>query len=159
LSTEHLVIFTTAYSEHAVQSYDFNAIDYLLKPFALSRFLKACTKANEMLKLREKTAFSEQPETIFIKTGYEQVRLSLQDLLYVEAGGNYVVFVTIHQKIASRLSMNEAEELLPNEQFIRVHRSYIVAKAKIQKFDRYEVTIGQQQIPIGVNFREKLSTF
>jgi two-component system, LytTR family, response regulator len=155
LSVVPMVIFTTAYSEHAVQSYDFDAVDYLLKPFALSRFLKACNKANDSLKTR-KVAVSEADSTIFVKTGYEQIRLPLSELLYVEAGGNYVVFVTQSQRIASRLSMTEAEALLPNEQFVRTHRSYIVAKNKIEKFDRYEITIGPYQVPIGINFRDKL---
>lgn len=151
-----LVIFTTAYAEHAVQSYDFNAIDYLLKPFALSRFLKACTKAHEAWQVKE---LSEEvgrqqktAESIFVKNGYEQVRVMLNDILYLEAGGNYVVFVTKSQKIASRMTMSEVENLLPQEHFVRIHRSYIVAKNKVERFDRYEVSVGGQQIPIGANY-------
>lgn len=76
----------------------------------------------------------------------------LDDILYLEAGGNYVVFITKHQKIASRMTMNEAESLLPPEHFVRIHRSYIVAKDKIERFDRYEVYINGQVIPIGANY-------
>lgn len=166
LSNPPLVIFTTAYAEHAVQSYDFDAIDYLLKPFALSRFLKACAKANEVLKFRSGAMEDEskrQPvvnagttpaalESIFVKNSYEQVRVMLDDILFLEAGGNYVVFVTKQQKIASRMTMSEAENLLPKERFVRIHRSYIVAKDKIERFDRYEVCIQQQLIPIGANY-------
>jgi two-component system LytT family response regulator len=166
LSNPPLVIFTTAYAEHAVQSYDFDAIDYLLKPFALSRFLKACTKANEVLKMRSGAMEEEskrQPvantgvtpaalESIFVKNSYEQVRVLLDDILFLEAGGNYVVFVTKQQKIASRMTMSEAENLLPKERFVRIHRSYIVAKDKIERFDRYEVCIQNQLIPIGANY-------
>jgi DNA-binding LytR/AlgR family response regulator len=166
LSNPPLVIFTTAYAEHAVQSYDFDAIDYLLKPFALSRFLKACTKANEVLKIRGVATEGEnrrqsvplgEPtpaalESIFVKNSYEQVRVMLDDILYLEAGGNYVVFVTRQQKIASRMTMSEAEKLLPQERFVRIHRSYIVAKDKIERFDRYEVCIQNQLIPIGANY-------
>ncbi|RDB05113.1 LytR/AlgR family response regulator transcription factor [Runella aurantiaca] len=173
LSNPPLVIFTTAYAEHAVQSYDFDAIDYLLKPFAISRFLKACTKAHDVLKVRELALLEENkrqaagsilvenvsakpvsavPESIFVKNGYEQVRVLLDDILYLEAGGNYVVFITKHQKIASRMTMNEAESLLPPEHFVRIHRSYIVAKDKIERFDRYEVYINGQVIPIGANY-------
>ena len=110
LSNPPLVIFTTAYAEHAVQSYDFDAIDYLLKPFALSRFLKACAKANEVLEIREISKENKRQsaqsgsalarptltlaESIFVKNSYEQVRVMLDDILYLEAGGNYVVFVT-----------------------------------------------------------------
>ncbi|WP_428655500.1 LytR/AlgR family response regulator transcription factor [Runella sp.] len=160
-----LVIFTTAYAEHAVQSYEFDAIDYLLKPFAISRFLKACTKAHEVLKVRELAIAEESKrqsvlnrptpgvaESIFVKNGYEQIRVMLDDILYLEAGGNYVVFVIKSQKIASRMTMNEAEALLPNDRFVRIHRSYIVAKDKIDRFDRYEVYINGQIIPIGANY-------
>ncbi|MEI7584407.1 LytTR family DNA-binding domain-containing protein [Runella sp.] len=166
LSNPPLVIFTTAYAEHAVQSYDFDAIDYLLKPFALSRFLKACTKANEVLKIRSGATQDESKrelvlnsgptptalESIFVKNSYEQVRVMLDDILYLEAGGNYVVFVTKQQKIASRMTMSEAKNLLPKERFVRIHRSYIVAKDKIERFDRYEVCIQNQLIPIGANY-------
>jgi two-component system LytT family response regulator len=166
LSNPPLVIFTTAYAEHAVQSYDFDAIDYLLKPFALSRFLKACTKANEVLKIRSGASQDESKrelvlnggptpaalESIFVKNSYEQVRVMLDDILYLEAGGNYVVFVTKQQKIASRMTMSEAGKLLPQERFVRIHRSYIVAKDKIERFDRYEVCIQNQLIPIGANY-------
>lgn len=166
LSNPPLVIFTTAYAEHAVQSYDFDAVDYLLKPFALSRFLKACTKANEVLKFKVGAMEEESKrqsvgnggatpatlESIFVKNSYEQVRVMLDDILFLEAGGNYVVFVTKLQKIASRMTMSEAEKLLPQERFVRIHRSYIVAKDKIERFDRYEVCIQQQLIPIGANY-------
>lgn len=161
VSNPPLVIFTTAYAEHAVQSYDFNAIDYLLKPFALSRFLKACTKAHEILQTRgiseenKRQAAQNRPvlaESIFVKNSYEQVRVMLDDILYLEAGGNYVVFVTKQQKIASRMTMSEAEKLLPQERFVRIHRSYIVARDKIERFDRYEVCIQNQLIPIGANY-------
>ncbi|WP_028663952.1 LytR/AlgR family response regulator transcription factor [Runella zeae] len=149
-----LVIFTTAYAEHAVQSYDFDAVDYLLKPFAISRFLKACTKAHEVFKVKElsTSAFTPASESIFVKNGYEQVRVRLEDILYLEAGGNYVLFVTKHQKIASRMTMSEAEAMLAPERFVRIHRSYIVAKDKIERFDRYEVSINGQLIPIGANY-------
>lgn len=155
-----LVIFTTAYAEHAVQSYDFDAVDYLLKPFALSRFLKACNRAHETLKMRElaseeakaRPVIVAPTESIFVKNGYEQVRVMLGDILYLEAGGNYVVFVMKNQKIASRMTMSEAEGVLPPEQFVRIHRSYIVAKSKVERFDRYEVSIAGQLLPIGANY-------
>ncbi|MEZ4904000.1 MAG: LytTR family DNA-binding domain-containing protein [Spirosomataceae bacterium] len=153
VSTPPLVIFTTAYSEHAVQSYDFDAVDYLLKPFALSRFLKACTKAHDTFKLRQTNVIgSSNTESIFVKNGYEQVRVQLDDILYLEAGGNYVVFVTKTQKIASRMTMSEAVKTLPPERFVRVHRSYIVAKDKVERFDRYEVSVNGHLIPMGANY-------
>ncbi|SDK31691.1 DNA-binding response regulator, LytR/AlgR family [Catalinimonas alkaloidigena] len=149
-----LVIFTTAYSEHAVTSYDLDAVDYLLKPFALSRFLKACHKAEALYQLRHPTATH-----VFVKSGYEQIRVELDEILYLEGAGNYVVFVlTEHRKIASRLTMQEALELLPTDQFVRIHRSYVVACDKIDRLDRHDVQVGTQVLPIGANFREELLT-
>jgi two-component system LytT family response regulator len=110
-----MVIFTTAYTEHAVQSFELDAIDYLLKPFALSRFLKACNKAFEQHGLRKTAGQPAAP--VFIKTGYEQVRVELDDILYAESSGNYVSFVLKGKKILSRLTMTEAETLLPASGF------------------------------------------
>jgi len=145
-----MVIFTTAYSEHAVQSFELNAIDYLLKPFSAARFLKACTKANEQYELRKNQGSSiNDVSAIFIKSGYEQLRLELDSLLYVESSGNYVQFVTEQQKIMSRLTMTEAEALLPAKDFLRIHRSYIVAKKKIVKFDKNSVWVNKIELPVG----------
>ena len=158
LTNPPMVIFTTAYSDHAVQSYDFDAVDYLLKPFDQIRFLKACNKAMDLLKLKQENQDKNLINSIFIKNGYEQVRVFFDDILYLEAGGNYVVFITQNQKIASRLTMVEAEVILPAELFVRIHRSYIVAKNKIQKFNRYEVVIHEKILPIGVNYSPIIQT-
>jgi DNA-binding LytR/AlgR family response regulator len=145
-----LVIFTTAYSEHAVEGFELDAIDYLLKPFSLTRFLKACNKAYEYYELK-KSKNMDDPELshVFIKSGYEQVRVELDNILYAEASGNYVVFILEKQRIASRLTMNEAEALLPVKHFARVHRSYIVSKKHIQKVDKKTIWVQQTEIPIG----------
>lgn len=142
-----MVVFTTAYSEHAVEGFNLDAVDYLLKPFAFARFLKACQKAFAHIRT------PEQSDYLMVKTGYEQVRVKLADILYLEAGGNYVVFVLAgNQKIASRLTMQEAQEILPF--FKRIHRSYLINTEKIEKVDRYEVKIGEKLLPIGVSYRE-----
>ncbi|MBO9198694.1 MULTISPECIES: LytR/AlgR family response regulator transcription factor [Niastella] len=142
-----MIVFTTAYSQYAVEGFELNAIDYLLKPFSLARFLMACNKAYEQYQLRQK-----KPVTlpaVFIKSGYEQVRVELEEVLYAESCGNYVQFVTTGQKIASRLTMGEAEALLPASHFIRIHRSYIVALKHITKIDRRAAWIGKGELPIG----------
>ena len=145
-----LVIFTTAYSEHAVEGFELDAIDYLLKPFSLTRFLKACNKAYEYYELkRNKNNDDAGLLHVFIKSGYEQVRVELNNIRYAEANGNYVVFVLENQKIASRLTMSEAEALLPVKYFVRVHRSYIVSKKHIQKVDKKTIWVQQTEIPIG----------
>jgi len=106
-----MVIFTTAYSEHAVQSFELDAIDYLLKPFSQSRFLKACNKAYELHELKRKSSGPAMPpaaEQLFIKSGYGQVRVRLDDILYLQSTGNYMQFVLRDEKVLSRLTMSEA---------------------------------------------------
>ncbi|MET0466371.1 MAG: LytTR family DNA-binding domain-containing protein [Chitinophagaceae bacterium] len=147
-----MIIFTTAYSEHAVEGFELNAIDYLLKPFSLSRFLTACNKAYAQYQSRQQTSATAILPSVFIKSGYEQVRVELAEILYAESNGNYVQFVTSQQKIASRLTMSEAEALLPSSHFIRIHRSYIVAFKHISRTDRKMVWIGKQELPIGAAY-------
>lgn len=155
-----LVIFTTAYSEHAVQSFELNAIDYLLKPFSFARFLLACNKVHEQVTLRNN--YQNTPPvnpSIFIKSGYEQIKVNLEDLIYAESTGNYVKFVTDTQTIVSRLTMNEAETLLPQSLFIRIHRSFIVAKKKITKIDKRSVWINTKELPIGAFYSDEVERF
>jgi two-component system, LytTR family, response regulator len=142
-----LTIFTTAYSEHAVQGFELDAVDYLLKPFSAERFLKACQKAKELFDLR-KTA-SPAKKDLFIKTGTEQVRVAPDEILYVQSAGNYVSFILKDGKLLSRLTMAETEALLPAPDFIRIHRSYIVARRHINRFERNKVYCGQHSIPVG----------
>jgi DNA-binding LytR/AlgR family response regulator len=156
-----MVIFTTAYSEHAVQSFELDAIDYLLKPFSQARFLKACNKAYEQYQLKNINGnLSPGAGSVFIKSGYEQIRIQLDEILYVESNGNYMQFVLTGQKIISRLPMSEVEELLPASAFIRIHRSYIVSKKHISKMDKNSVHIKQKELPVGaayLNEVEKLA--
>ena len=154
LQQKPLVIFTTAYAEHAVQSYELNATDYLLKPFAFTRFLKACHKANELLQVKENTK-APPSESIFIKSGYEQVKISYSDVLYLESGGNYMSFILANgRNILSRLTMADAIALLPPAQFIRVHRSYLVNMDAIRSFSETEVQVQEAELPISRNYRD-----
>ncbi len=151
ISNPPMVIFTTAYSEHAVQSFELDTIDYLLKPFSQSRFLKACNKAFEQFELRRNTG-TLAPEYIFIKSGYEQIRVALDEILYAESNGNYMQFVLIKSKLLSRLTMLETEALLPALDFIRIHRSFIVAKKQVTKIDKNSVWINGTELPIGASY-------
>jgi DNA-binding LytR/AlgR family response regulator len=96
------------------------------------------------------------PPSLFIKSGYEHVRVEMENILYVESYGNYVQFVTNGQKILSRLTMSEAEVLLPASAFLRIHRSYIVAKSKVAKFEKRSIWIGQIELPIGPGYCGKI---
>lgn len=148
-----MVIFTTAYSEHAVQSFELNAIDYLLKPFSLSRFLKACNKAQEQWELRQQNNASSLPVAVFIKDGYGQQRVELNNILYAESNGNYMLFVlNDNKKITSRLTMAEAEALLPAAGFMRIHRSYIISKKQVSKIEKNTVWIQETELPVGASY-------
>jgi DNA-binding LytR/AlgR family response regulator len=152
-----MVIFTTAYSEHAVEGFELDAIDYLLKPFSLTRFLKACNKAYEYYELKRNKGNTDTGLShAYIKSGYEQVKVELDSIRYAEASGNYVVFVLEKQRIASRLTMSEAEALLPAKCFIRIHRSYIVSIKHIQKVDKKTIWVQETEIPIGPAYASKI---
>ncbi|MFD1757545.1 LytR/AlgR family response regulator transcription factor [Rufibacter sediminis] len=156
LSKKPLVIFTTAYSEHAVTSFELDAVDYLLKPFSLARFLKGCNKAFELYNFRNT---SETSDHLYIKTGYEQIKVLYDDILYLEATGNYVTFALKDKNILSRSTFLEAINLLPPEKFVRVHRSYVVATSKIEKVERHQVTINRKTIPLSEAFRQSLTAY
>ncbi|MBC5772726.1 response regulator transcription factor [Pontibacter sp. KCTC 32443] len=154
LQKKPMVIFTTAYTEHAVTSFELDAIDYLLKPFSLPRFIKACNKAQELLQLRGTTSTAK--DYLFLKTGYEQVKVYYDEILYLEAAGNYVTFVLSDKKLLTRMTISEATDMLPADKFIRVHRSYIVAKNKIDKIERHQVCIKGNEVPVGASYMQQL---
>jgi DNA-binding LytR/AlgR family response regulator len=154
LPNKPLVIFTTAYAEHAVTGFELDAVDYLLKPFSLARFVKACNKARELLQLRTQSITPPAPanDYLFLKMGYEQVKVRHDEILYLEAAGNYVTFVLVERRLLTRLTIQEVLELLPCEQFTRVHRSFIVARNKIDKVERHQVCIGSTYVPVGASY-------
>ena len=150
-----LVIFTTAYAEHAVKGFELNALDYLLKPFSLSRFLKACNKAQELYSLRKQSAISPEPLHLFIKDGYEQIKVAIDDITYIEAAGNYTqINLQDNSSLSTRMPIGEMLNLLPAKKFIRTHRAFIVAKNRITRFDRVQIWIGTQLIPIGPTYAQ-----
>lgn len=148
-----LLVFTTAYSDHAATSFDLDAVDYLLKPFSLSRFIKACNKVNELFGLRNTTAIDH----IFVKTGHDQVKILFQDIIYIEATGNYVSYVLSNKTILAKSTFSEAEILLPSDKFIRIHRSYIVAIDNIQKIEKQQIVLnGNHTLPISESYIENI---
>ena len=154
LPKKPLLIFTTAYSEHAVTSFEMDAVDYLLKPFSLARFIKGCNKAFELYNVRNTV---ETADHLYVKTGYEQIKVLHDEILYLEAAGNYVTFVLKDRNILSRSTFNEAIGLLPQDKFVRVHRSYLVAINKIDKVERHQITINKIEIPISEAYSQNLT--
>jgi two-component system, LytTR family, response regulator len=148
-----MIIFTTAYSEYAVKGFELDAIDYLMKPFSLVRFTKACNKALENLSTRQE----KTPDFIFLKTGYQEEKVLLDDILYIEAEGNYMAYVLENKKLLCRQNISECIIQVPDNQFIRVHRSYLVNLNKIQKITRTSLWIMGKEISIGASYEESLN--
>ncbi len=163
LNYQPMVIFTTAYSEYGVESYDYNAIDYLLKPVKYERFLKAVNKAADIILKKEGFKNNSNSEKlienfIFIKSGNRQVKVSPSDLLYIEGAGNYMTFHTKDTKILSLLNMQDVINILPAEEFVRVHKSFIISINNIEAIDKHNIIINGKYIPIGITYREQVNS-
>jgi DNA-binding LytR/AlgR family response regulator len=154
LSNPPEVIFTTAYPEFAVQGYDFNICDYLLKPIPYDRFLKAVNKAKEHLKTKQTDGKSD--DFIFVKSDKKYFKVKFNDIFYIEGLKDYVIIKTPTSRIVSLQTMKYLEERLPKHLFIRIHRSYIVNIEKIISLDNYELQIDTTSLPIGKNYKDEL---
>lgn len=151
-----MVIFTTAFSEYAVQSYDLSAIDYLLKPIRKDRFQKAAEKAKEYFDYKNGMGSPEE-RSLFLRVNYELVKVNFDDILYVEGLSDYLkIHLSSDQKLVPRMTMKEITEKLPSSEFIRVHRSFIVPKARIQQVKSRSLSIPEREIPVGVTYSEEL---
>jgi DNA-binding LytR/AlgR family response regulator len=161
LSNPPLVIFTTAYSEYAVESYELNAVDYLLKPIEFERFLKATIKAKELFDSKQalgiQTIKPDQynDQSVYVKSKSKTFRIEFNNILYIEGVGNYVNFVLKDKKIMTYLSMSEALRFLPSSAFCRVHKSYIISLKQIDSIEFHQIKIKDHVIPIGKTYREE----
>jgi len=154
LSNPPAVIFTTAYPQYAIEGFEVNALDYLVKPISFDRFLKAALKAKEFLVQKELRA-GEQ-DHFFIKVDNALVKLFYEDVLFVEALQNYVTVHTNSKKYISYLTFKSVEEYLPADRFIKVHKSYIVAANKVNSIDGNDICIGQHRIPISRGLKDEV---
>jgi len=160
-----LVILTTAYSEHALDGYELNVVDYLLKPFEFERFLKAVMKAKELSALKagpvrkEKKSSGYEDQVVFIKDGTKIYRIKIDTIQYVEGLGNYVTFFLPDKKIVSYLSIQDVLNMLPPDQFCRIHKSYVVSLKHIDIIEKHQVIINKREIPIGLTYRENFERF
>jgi DNA-binding LytR/AlgR family response regulator len=151
------IIFTTAYKEYALDAFDVSACDYLLKPFSFERFIQAVDKAKARLEQplsSEVAAPTASESALYIKSGGKIVKLDINDIEYAEAQGNNVKVVTREGTFLPAITFSAFEEQLPKERFIRVHRSFIVNKAKIKVIEGNRIFIGSTEIPIGTNYRD-----
>lgn len=155
LNTKPKVIFTTAYSEFAVESYELNATDYLLKPIEFERFLKAVNKINSSQNNDFKNKATEiQKDSIILKSGSKSYKVKTKDVLLVEGSGNYLTFHTIDKKLMVLMNMNDALNILPEIEFARIHKSYIVSINHISIVENHQIQINGKTIPIGKHYKE-----
>ncbi|WP_066839154.1 LytR/AlgR family response regulator transcription factor [Rufibacter ruber] len=164
LSHRPAVIFTTAYPQYALEGFSLDAVDYLLKPIPFDRFLRAVNKVHERAQLQQQlvapapvmpSAPAENEDFIFVKADYKTLRVNLKDILFIEGLKDYVILHTINRKIITLLSMNKLMEKLPEHDFARVHRSYIVSLPHIEAIEKSRIKIKEQEIPIGDSYREE----
>ncbi len=158
LSHPPAVIITTAYHQYAVEGFDLNVTDYLLKPFEFERFLVAVTKVKTTTVSVPSPAL-ESPETkdfIFLNVQKKKVKVLFSELLYIESQREYVKVVTTRKEYLAKMSTHEIEALLPAQRFKRIHRSFIVALEKIESYTAEEVEVNGVGIPIGRGYREVL---
>ncbi|NCA74815.1 MAG: response regulator transcription factor [Alphaproteobacteria bacterium] len=161
LKNPPLVIITTAYAEYAIQGYELDVVDYLMKPFAFERFYKAVQKAEEILKARDIQHFENREvektdeDFIFVKSSKKTFKVNLSDILYIEALGDYVKIHTTDKMIVSYQSLKNIETLLPPKQFPRIHKSFIIALSRIDLIEGNQVKIRDRMLPVGTNFKNE----
>lgn len=153
------VIFTTAYPQYALEGFEMNALDYLVKPISFERFLKAAMRAKEFYEIREKNQVGTSgpaEDYFFIKADNKLVKLLFDDILFTEALQNYVVIHTRDKKYITYLTFKSVEDYLPPGKFIKTHKSYIVSASKIESVEGNIIRIGQHDIPISRNLKDEV---
>ncbi|MEP2024799.1 MAG: LytTR family DNA-binding domain-containing protein [Reichenbachiella sp.] len=152
------VILTTAFSEYALESYELNVADYLLKPFSFERFVKAVSKVASLRQVATAPNTEEQNQEIFIKSGYEHIRINLSDIYYIKSDADYTEIHLSAKKHLSSETLKNWEEKLEKEKFIRVHKSYLVNTSKIEKLVGNQIFLQENKIiPIGRAYKEILA--
>ena len=153
------IIITTAYHEYALQGYELNIVDYLLKPIEFSRFLKAVNKLKMMTSLKSYSSpvFIPSGSTcMFVNTNKKKVKLYFKDILYIESLKEYIKVYTADKVIVTKYQLGQIEEHLPKGDFLRIHRSFIVATERIEAFTSTEIEVGNKQLPIGRSYKESV---
>jgi two-component system LytT family response regulator len=160
LSPRPLVIFTTAYSQYAVESYELSALDYLLKPITFERFLLAINKAAGALSSKGATVKAvpgpDEDAAVFIKSGPQTHRVKVSEILYLEKSGNYITVYRKEGNILIRENMGDIFDLLPAADFIRVHKSYVVGIRHISMIEVHQLIVNGEKIPIGSTYRDSI---
>jgi DNA-binding LytR/AlgR family response regulator len=154
---ESMVILTTAFPQYALDGYELDIIDYLLKPFAWQRFLKAVQKAKDFAEMKTQPNSVLPPSYIFIKSDKRIEKVELCDILYAEVLGNYVTICTERKNIIAYLTMKSLESQLSPADFIKIHQSFLVNRSKIESVEGNELKVGTKSLPISRNYRDSVS--
>lgn len=155
-----VTVFTTAFRDYALEGFELGVIDFLLKPFSYERFKLASERVKEFLSLRSDEASLDEkethPEFIFVKSGVNRIRLALADVTHIQGLKDYAIIHTPERKVVVKGSVKSVHLLFPQEKFIRAHKSFVVAKEKVRRIERNKIIIGQNEIPIGRNYRAEV---
>lgn len=160
LSHPPITVFTTAFRDYAFEGYELGVIDFLLKPISRDRFMVSLEKIRDFLSLKADDAnfemSSNEPEFIFVKSGVQKIKLFFADVMYIQGLKDYAIIHTVASKIVIKGSVKSMQELFPEPRFVRVHKSFIVAKENIKRIEKNRILIDDHQIPIGRNYKEEL---
>ena len=163
LKNAPLVIFTTAYSEYALEGFELNAIDYLKKPFSFDRFCKAYFRAEELLQLKNSTRSKKSKENdtdfLFIKSNKKMIKVKFSEIYYIEGLGDYIKIHLADKKLVTNLSMKRIHSLLPQKDFYRTHKSFIISLDKIDAVEGNMTIINSNKLPIGNSYRQEFIKF
>jgi len=155
-AVKQMVILTTAFPKYALEGYELDIVDYLLKPISFNRFLKAVQKAKELAELRNANYGQSMLSWLFVRTEKRIEKIELEDVLYIESTGNYVSIFTANKKIIAYLTLKGLEAQLPAGKFIKIHQSFIVSISKISAIEGNQVKIAGTALPIGRNYRDSV---
>ena len=150
------IIVTTAYQEHALEGYELNVVDYLLKPFSFERFVKAIHKIEHNQGNHETADIKKEDEQLFFKSNKKHIQVKTNDILFIEATGNYINVVTEDEEIQVREKLTDVLHVLPESQFVQTHKSFIVAKQHIKQIEGNRISIKSYIIPIGKVYKKNI---
>ena len=164
LTNKPFIVFTTAYSEYALEGFQVEAVDYLLKPVIFASFLKAATKVKNLIDLTAKNyreKIQAPTEHLFVKSEYRQVRIEIEEIKFIESQHEYIKIHLINgNSVITKMSLKSMEELLPSDKFLKVHRSFIVNLAKITLVERNRIIFDEKvYIPVSTQFKENLQSY
>lgn len=163
LQTPPLTIFTTAYRDYAYEGYELGVIDFLLKPISYPRFAQAMDKVKDFLTLKEQHSLLEQTDSplgsVFVKSGVQRIKLNFDEVTHIQGLKDYAIIYHAGGKIVIKGSVKSMHEIFPEKHFMRVHKSFIVAKNKILRIERNRVLLKNQQVPVGRNYKEAVEKY